>query len=66
MWYTDGTDMAAGEDTSVVKAFSTFYVVYSTFRVFAGFGSAVGFTAWESLDDFPQVRSSAVKAVSRW
>ncbi len=56
----------AEEYTSIVKAFSTFYVVYSTFRIFAGFGSAVGFTAWESLDDFPQGRSLTVKAVRRW
>ncbi len=65
VWYNDETDMAE-DDTTIIKAFSTFYVVYVTFRVFAGFGSAVGFTAWESLDDFPQVRITAVNAVRRW
>ncbi len=54
------------EDVGVVKAFSTLYVVYSIFRVIAQFGSAVGMVAWESLDDFPQVRRHAVIATGRW
>ncbi len=60
------TDTDVVEDVGLIKAFSTFYVVYSTFRVIAEFGSAVGTVAWESLDNFPQVRSHAVKATSRW
>ncbi len=63
---TDTADGGGEEDIGIVKAFSTFYVVYSTFRVFTIFGSTVGIIAWESLDDFPKARLYAVKATRQW
>lgn len=54
------------EDVSMAQAFATFYVVYSTFRVFARFGKALGVIAWESVDDFPQVRKVTAGAAEAW
>ncbi|CAN0231742.1 unnamed protein product, partial [Discosporangium mesarthrocarpum] len=53
-------------DVSIVRAFATFYVTYSTFRVFARFGQAIGVISWESLDDFPDARQIVTNATAAW
>ncbi|CAM9261345.1 unnamed protein product [Ascophyllum nodosum] len=51
---------------SIVHGFATFYVTYSTIRVFVRFGQAVGVIAWESLDDFPDARKIVANATASW
>ncbi|CAM9263196.1 unnamed protein product [Ectocarpus sp. 6 AP-2014] len=51
---------------SIAHGFATFYVTYSTIRVFVRFGQAIGVIAWESLDDFPDARKIVNHATSQW
>ncbi|CAM9609523.1 unnamed protein product, partial [Chrysoparadoxa australica] len=56
----------AALNLSHIGAFATFYCGYSTFRVFAHFGSAIASMAWESLDDFPHICRVSEAASAQW